>query len=1452
MAEEERAPDRTTAAIENHQAETQGSPAPGDHLRAAQLRLIADISQRVLSILDPEALLDYAAKTIQTRFDYYYVDIFLTDPKNEYIAFHTSSHSEYMRHWQESRLRFRIGQEGITGHVAATGTPHMANDTLSDPLYIADDLLPHTRSELAVPIRAGDRILGVLDLNSDQLNAFDEHDLFVMQNLADQLALGLENARLFAAEARRRREAETLQTATQALSATLELHQVLESILEELQRVVPYDSASVQQLKEGSLEIIGGHGFANTDQLLGMRFDLVAGDNPNREVTLKRAPVIIDDAPTIYQGFQTEPHVQTPIRSWLGVPLLFGDQLIGMIALDKREPNFYTWEHARLAMAFAAQAAIAIENARLYTAERQSRLELKSIQDTAVALSAELHLNTLLDMIVNEAARAFHAEAVSLMLWDRAASQLVVTASCGLTEGYARRQRIPRERVDEQVSPDGKLRPLYTADLTSTPYGNRDLIVAEGLRSVLTVSLSRTQLIGILNIYSKGEIRTFSPAQIELAETFAAQATSAIENARLYQAEREQRALAEAMYQATAAISSSLDLDQVLDSILEQMNALIPGDEAVSIMLIDGEYARMVRTRGYDRFGASSKINSLAVKITDTSSFRVMQETGKPLVIPRTEDYPGWIRLPETPWVGSYAGAPIRVGGKVIGFLNADSNTPDFFCQADCDRLQAFAAQAAVAIQNAHLYQGLSRHLEGALLMNKAAMAASSTLDFDEVVRRTMAALLEMPRFERANVLLLDNSTGELWLHPALAHKDHSPQRANLRIPPGMGIAGRVVQTGQPWRVSDVRQVPTYIAGYPDTLSEIAVPLRTVDRVIGVLDAQSTRLDAFAEEDERLLVTLGGQLSTVIENARLYNEARQRVREMTALSQVSQALNEAKDLRAVLDIVLEETFDLMGSQEGSILLIDPPGGNRLRMVVERGLGSEVMEDFNSRPVYTHEGTYRRTLATGKIVEVADTSADPDFLGDVGSRARSVTNIPLITEHRAIGLIAIDGLPKDDTTRRLLTALADIAAVAIDKERLHQETADRLAEVSTLYTLSTQITGSLSLSRVLESIVTILKVTIDCRACCIFLVDAVTEVLRLEASSGLPEGRRTSAQLRADQGIGSRVFKERRAIYVPDVRSALDIGYFDPEANSLLVVPLIVRNQVIGLLALDDTRINAFRDEIRLLTIVAAQAAVAIENAQLYESLQDSYHDLEKAYEVLRELDRMKSELVQNISHELRTPITFIRGYVELLQDGDMGELNSEQKATLDIVAGKASVLSRLVDDIITLQYDHQQIQLHPMSLAEVGHNALRAAQVSADEAQIALCDAIPGELPPVLGDEQRLGQVLDNLLNNALKFSDPGTTVTVRMCEEGEFVCTEVEDEGIGIPADKLERVFDRFYQVDGSTTRRFGGTGLGLAIVKQIVEAHGGQIGVRSEENVGSCFYFTIPKAQPQGIPSQ
>jgi signal transduction histidine kinase len=206
--------------------------------------------------------------------------------------------------------------------------------------------------------------------------------------------------------------------------------------------------------------------------------------------------------------------------------------------------------------------------------------------------------------------------------------------------------------------------------------------------------------------------------------------------------------------------------------------------------------------------------------------------------------------------------------------------------------------------------------------------------------------------------------------------------------------------------------------------------------------------------------------------------------------------------------------------------------------------------------------------------------------------------------------------------------------------------------------------------------------------------------------------------------------------------------------------------------------------------------------------------------------------------------------VELLQDGEMGDLEPGQQAALAIVATKAEGLSRLVDDIICAQQvGHEQMQLAPHSLAALGHLAMQAAEASAHEAGITLVSDIQ-EVPCVLGDGRRLGQVFDNLIQNAIKFSDPGRRVVVRVRPEdspaGILVRVEVQDWGIGIADERRERIWERFYQVDGTTTRRFGGTGLGLAIVKQIVEAHRGFVGVESKPRAGSLFYFAIPAMGP------
>jgi signal transduction histidine kinase/ActR/RegA family two-component response regulator len=292
---------------------------------------------------------------------------------------------------------------GSCGTAIYRKEPVIVTDILEDPLWVEYRHLvaPHSlRACWSIPIMShGGKALGSFamyyrDVRTPTLAERDLIDVATRiariaierQRTDDALRRSEERYRVLSERERVGREQlERLRTAGLALTSTLDLPQVLALILKELQSVVPYDSASLQELKGDHLEIIGGRGFTRPEEIVGVKFDIMGSDNPNREVVRRRAPVVVDDAPATYPAFASGVHAKTPIRSWIGVPLLSGDRLIGMLALDKKEVGFYTAQHARLAESFAAPAAIAMENARLYAAaqselEERTKIEARFLQ----------------------------------------------------------------------------------------------------------------------------------------------------------------------------------------------------------------------------------------------------------------------------------------------------------------------------------------------------------------------------------------------------------------------------------------------------------------------------------------------------------------------------------------------------------------------------------------------------------------------------------------------------------------------------------------------------------------------------------------------------------------------------------------------------------------------------------------------------------------------------------------------------------------------------------------------------------------------------------------------------------------------------------------------------------------------------------------------------------------
>jgi signal transduction histidine kinase len=365
---------------------------------------------------------------------------------------------------------------------------------------------------------------------------------------------------------------------------------------------------------------------------------------------------------------------------------------------------------------------------------------------------------------------------------------------------------------------------------------------------------------------------------------------------------------------------------------------------------------------------------------------------------------------------------------------------------------------------------------------------------------------------------------------------------------------------------------------------------------------------------------------------------------------------------------------------------------------------------------------------------------------------------------------------------------------------------------------------------------------------------------LKSCSGRSESGRRPLETDYIKTLAEQLVRQPRTLYLEDITAPhlvdpsghtlpepppfLSLSGDPAQIRSVMMVPLVVKDSVLGVLSIDHRKPKAFsQSEDRLLTIAAAQISTALDNARLYNDLEQHAAELESALTELREVSRLKAEFVQNVSHELRTPLTFVLAYVELIREGSLGKVPAEVQNKLTIISEKTRAITRLVDDVVSMQkIEAGKLRFEVIFPHQLVDKATFGASASAAEHQIDIVAHYSPDLPAVWVDVDRIGQVFDNLISNAIKFSPTGGKIKITATLVDDFIKFSVQDHGIGIPADKLERVFERFYQVDGSTTRRYGGTGLGLSIVKQIVEAHGGHVTVTSEPNENTIFSFFLP----------
>ena len=429
-----------------------------------------------------------------------------------------------------------------------------------------------------------------------------------------------------------------------------------------------------------------------------------------------------------------------------------------------------------------------------------------------------------------------------------------------------------------------------------------------------------------------------------------------------------------------------------------------------------------------------------------------------------------------------------------------------------------------------------------------------------------------------------------------------------------------------------------------------------------------------------------------------------------------------------------------------------------------------------------------------------------------------------------------------------------ATILEEQERIRsalQHTLHRYTlQIETAAQVARTTISTLDLGELLATTVDLIRERFGLDYVGIYLVDRIGPYLVLRAASGAAGRRRLAAGHKLPipgTSTVARSIVNREPIVTSPAGGGQGASPDDSRLSrtqSEVALPLISRDLVIGALTVQSCRPGAFSSQdIPGFQIMADQLANAIENARLYADARQRADELALAYDQLKELDRLKDQFMQNVSHELRTPLTMIQGYAELMASGEMGAVDSEQQEAIQVIIRYSQALTELVSDIMAiLEATGTSLSVVPVALDELVRASLITFQRLAEEQDIALeaHTEDKGGKAPVLAQPDHLRRIFENLLSNAMKFTPRHGTVEVRLQYEGPWARLEVSDTGIGIAPEAQSRVFERFFQVDGSDRRRFGGTGLGLALVKELVENYGGQVSVYSP-GIGRGTTFTI-----------